>query len=159
MTLAAVSIYPRLEYRMMKCSMKEMRPREASLSATKYGQRGNLADIGNSEHPVGHIYDIGGSRIRELLVHNLRNAITRATVGGQATLPSELFFYGEGLSKWCQITALPEFYQSWNEIELLERHGPDIVKEVAPGSTVIDMGCGCELNSFMFLIRMTNNIF
>src|SRR6266550_4486811 len=115
---------------MMKYSMNEMRPREASLSATKCGHRGTLADLGSSEHQAGHIYDIGGSRIRELLVHNLRNAITRATPGRQPTFPSELFFYGEGLSKWCQITALPEFYQSWNEIELLERHGADIVKEV-----------------------------
>jgi uncharacterized SAM-dependent methyltransferase len=59
-------------------------------------------------------------------------------------LPSELFFYGDGLAKWCQITSLPEFYQSWNEIELLEHHGADIAKEIKPGSTVIDMGCGCE---------------
>jgi hypothetical protein len=130
----------------MKYSMNEMRPREGSIFTGLSVQSETFPDFGNGDHPVGHIYDIGGSRIREILTHNLRNAITRASPGRQPTLPSELFFYGDGLSKWCQITALPEFYQSWNEIELLEHHGADIAKEIVPGSTVIDMGCGCERN-------------
>jgi hypothetical protein len=128
----------------MTCSVNEMRPQEASIFADDGEQCGSLDDFGNIDHPQGHIYDIGGSCLREILALNLRNAITRAGPGRQRTLPSELFFYGDGLAKWCQITSLPEFYQSWNEIELLEHHGADIAKEIKPGSTVIDMGCGCE---------------
>lgn len=128
--------------------MNEMRPREESIFAAMGEECGTLADFGNSDHPAGHIYDIGGSRLRDILANNLRNAIMRASPGRQRTFPSELFFYGDGLAKWCQITALPEFYQSWNEIELLEHHGADIVKEIMPGSTVIDMGCGCERTIF-----------
>lgn len=139
--------------------MNELRPRGASVSSALNGQGGPLGSLGNTDHPVGHIYDIGGCRIEELLAHNIRSAITRTNPGRQRTFPSELFFYGEGLSKWCQITSLPEFYQSWNEIELLEHHGAEIAKEIAPGSTVIDMGCGCEQTRLMFLIGLTNHIF
>lgn len=127
-----------------------MRPQTGSLADAGWCWRSKaLQDFGKSGYPVGHIYDIGGSRNPDLLKHNVCKAFTPDISGRQRSFPSELFFHGEGSAKWSQITEMLEFYQMRNEIELLEHHGGDIAKEIAPGSIVIDMGYGCDLNSFV----------
>lgn len=80
----------------MTCDVNEMRPREESIFLENGEQCGSLTDFGQCDPPAGHIYDIGGSRLREILAHNLRNAITRAGPGRKRTLPSELFSMAMG---------------------------------------------------------------
>ncbi|KAH0559374.1 hypothetical protein GP486_004108 [Trichoglossum hirsutum] len=60
----------------------------------------------------------------------------------QRVLPSALLSDDTGLRLWSQITHLPNYYQTRDEIELLEYHGAEIARHILPGSTIIDLGCG-----------------
>jgi hypothetical protein len=130
----------------METSKNEMRPQAGSLpDAECHWHSPAVRDFSKSDYPAGHIYDIGGSRIPSLLKQNVRKAFTPGRPGQPRSFPSELFFHGEGLAKWAWITSMPEFYQMPSEIALLEYHGANIARNIAPGSAVIDMGCGYGL--------------
>ncbi|KAL2832631.1 hypothetical protein BDW59DRAFT_139507 [Aspergillus cavernicola] len=43
---------------------------------------------------------------------------------------------------WTQLALRPEYYQTWEEIALLEKNGTEIAKHIRPGSVLIDLGPG-----------------
>lgn len=53
-----------------------------------------------------------------------------------------LFSDDEGLRQWKQINRLPDYYQTRDEVELIEKYAEEIVKRIKPNSVVIDLGCG-----------------
>ncbi|RCI16836.1 hypothetical protein L249_2701 [Ophiocordyceps polyrhachis-furcata BCC 54312] len=92
---------------------------------------------------VGRVLDIGGSEMHEQINDRLRRVL-KATYSPQAkpTLPDELLYDDVGLPIWNEIIFTPEFYQTHDEMALLDAHGADIVSRLKPGVTVIDLGAG-----------------
>ncbi|KAI9774043.1 MAG: hypothetical protein M1839_001928 [Geoglossum umbratile] len=60
----------------------------------------------------------------------------------QHLLPSALLSDDTGLQLWSQITCLPDYYQTRDEIQLLEQYGAEIAQHFVPGCTIIDLGSG-----------------
>jgi uncharacterized SAM-dependent methyltransferase len=57
-------------------------------------------------------------------------------------LPSPLLSDDEGLKLWSQITRMPKYYQTRDEIELLEQNGREVAEHIVPGCTLLDLGSG-----------------
>jgi L-histidine Nalpha-methyltransferase len=62
--------------------------------------------------------------------------------GSPKTLPCKLFYDQAGSALFEQITALPEYYLTRTELEILRDRGGEIVQEVRPGVTVVELGSG-----------------
>jgi len=62
--------------------------------------------------------------------------------GERPRLPDELLYDDAGLQLWSDIIYLPEYYQTRDEIALLERNGAEIASHIATGATLIDLGAG-----------------
>ena len=90
---------------------------------------------------VGTVIDIGGSN-----VDAFRNMLEENLIGNNGKqehlLPSAMMGDDIGLHLWSRITYAPEYYQTRDEIELLEHHGSEIAKHIVAGCTLIDLGSG-----------------
>ncbi|KAK4141810.1 histidine N-alpha-methyltransferase [Dichotomopilus funicola] len=86
------------------------------------------------------VIDIGGSQLAE----SLGSMITTRMLNPkkQCVLPSALLSDDNGGSLWRQINRLPSYYQTSDEILLLEVHGDEIADLIQPGTMIIDLGCG-----------------
>ena len=62
--------------------------------------------------------------------------------GGERQLPTLLLYDEQGLKLFEDITYLDEYYLTNAEIEVLESHGSDIIKQVPPGTMLIELGSG-----------------
>lgn len=58
------------------------------------------------------------------------------------TLPDELLYDDIGLPIWNEIVMTPEFYQTHEEVALLDAHGAEIAARTGPGVTLFDIGAG-----------------
>ncbi|MEQ1508468.1 MAG: L-histidine N(alpha)-methyltransferase, partial [Myxococcota bacterium] len=71
------------------------------------------------------------------------------------TLPAWLFYDDRGSDLFEQITALPEYYLTRAEREILERHADEIVALAAEGTDrplhVVELGAGSALKSQILL--------
>lgn len=86
------------------------------------------------------VIDIGGSRLPETLRSMLMARMLDPAK--PCVLPSALLSDDSGSSLWREINRLPAYYQTREEMMLLERHGDEIADLVKPGTTLIDLGCG-----------------
>jgi hypothetical protein len=91
---------------------------------------------------AGDVIDIGGSHLPDTLREMLERKLLKEDKPGQRLLPSALLSDDKGLRIWRQLTRLPDYYQTRNEIHLLEQYGSDIAQHMAPGSVVLDLGSG-----------------
>jgi uncharacterized SAM-dependent methyltransferase len=57
-------------------------------------------------------------------------------------LPASVLHDEKGLTMWSTITSLPNYYQTDDEIELLEQNSQDLVKSLSGIETLVDLGCG-----------------
>jgi L-histidine Nalpha-methyltransferase len=57
-------------------------------------------------------------------------------------IPARWFYDREGSELFERITALPEYYPTRVETELLARHAADVAKLVGPGRAVVEFGSG-----------------
>ncbi|PVH86313.1 hypothetical protein DL98DRAFT_601976 [Cadophora sp. DSE1049] len=62
--------------------------------------------------------------------------------GQRRLLPPALMSDEAGLRIWKDITRLPDYYQTRDEISLLEAHGKEIASHLSEGCVLIDLGCG-----------------
>jgi uncharacterized SAM-dependent methyltransferase len=100
-----------------------------------------LANSSSSRHNANDlVIDIGGSRLDESLGSMVVSHMLDPT--RQCVLPSALLSDDNGSSLWRQINRLPAYYQTSEEILLLELYGDDIAEFVEPGTVLIDLGCG-----------------
>ena len=97
---------------------------------------------GDAVPNAGDVIDIGGSHLPDTLRIMLERKLLKQDKPGQHLLPSALLSDDKGLRYWRQLTHLPDYYQTRNEIHLLEQYGSDIAQHMAPGSVVIDLGSG-----------------
>ena len=59
------------------------------------------------------------------------------------SLPTYILYDDEGLRLFDQITHLPEYYLTNAELDILQRHGQEIVAEAMPhGALVVELGAG-----------------
>ncbi|KAK4449073.1 histidine N-alpha-methyltransferase [Podospora aff. communis PSN243] len=86
------------------------------------------------------VIDIGGSRLRETLHGMLMSRLLDPTK--QCLLPSALLSDDQGSSLWREINRLPAYYQTSEEILLLELYGDEIADLIEPCSVLVDLGCG-----------------
>lgn len=90
--------------------------------------------------PNVQIIDIGGSRLDESLRSMLVNHML--TPEKQCVLPSALLSDDHGSFLWRDMNRMPDYYQTRDEIALLEAHGKDIADLIPPNTVLIDLGCG-----------------
>jgi hypothetical protein len=91
---------------------------------------------------AGDVIDIGGSHLPDTLREMLERKLLKEDKPGQRLLPSALLSDDKGLRYWRELTHLLDYYQTRDEIHLLEQYGPEIAQHMAPGSVVLDLGSG-----------------
>lgn len=91
---------------------------------------------------TGGVIDIGGSQLPHILRGMLENNLIQPDSTGKRLLSSPLLSDDIGLKLWSKLTYLPNYYQTTDEIELLQQNGQEIASHVAPGSTIFDLGAG-----------------
>ncbi len=62
-------------------------------------------------------------------------------------LPSKYFYDARGSELFEQITALPEYYPTRTEVEMMERYGAEIADALGPECAVIEYGSGSGLKT------------
>jgi len=91
----------------------------------------------------GNIINIGGADMSSDVTERLLSALqAKYDNNNKPTLPDELLYDDDGLPIWNDIISTPEFYQTHDEILLLQKHGESIARCVSPGVTIIDIGAG-----------------
>jgi len=90
------------------------------------------------------IVDIGGNNLPVILRASLNKELFWADgkTHHQRWLPSTMLGDDTGLHLWSQITRLPDYYQTTDEIELLDLYGAEITSHISAGTTIIDLGAG-----------------
>lgn len=95
------------------------------------------------------VRDIGGSSLPTLLSSMLHENLLKPDATGKRLLSSPLLSDAAGLKMWSQITHLPDYYQTRDEIELLTRSGAEILRNLKlpkspqeTGLVVLDLGAG-----------------
>ncbi|KAB8336716.1 hypothetical protein FH972_021025 [Carpinus fangiana] len=91
----------------------------------------------------GSISDIGGSRIHLSLKTLIYDQLFHSRPDHRV-LPSSLLSDDEGLRLWHKINRMPDYYQTSDEVELLEMYGEEIARKIDPNTAMIDLGCGLE---------------
>lgn len=102
-----------------------------------------MGSLPESSPGHGDVVDIGGSAMHGGVGDRLVRALSQVyTPHAKPTLPDELLYDDVGLPIWNEIIFTPEFYQTHDEIALLDQHGADVVARVEPGVTLVDLGAG-----------------
>ncbi|KAM5434648.1 hypothetical protein MferCBS31731_006593 [Microsporum ferrugineum] len=90
----------------------------------------------------GTVIDIGGGRLELSLKELTEYQFLGFNGGNPRDLPTGLFYNTKGLNIWGDITRLPEYRQTQDEIDLLNLFKSQIADWVVDGCTIIDMGSG-----------------
>ena len=97
----------------------------------------------NYNHAVpGTVFDIGGSNVGSYHLSLLNEMLLKRHDRQQRVLPSALLYDDIGLQIWSRITRLPDYYQTRDEIDLLDHHSAEIATYVLEGCTLLDLGSG-----------------
>jgi len=92
--------------------------------------------------PLGDILDIGGSNLAGHLVSELRTQFVLQSGSSARSLPTELFYVGQGPRLWKQVCWLADYHQTRDEIALLSEYGAAIAAYMPAGCIIVDMGSG-----------------
>ncbi|KAL1835890.1 hypothetical protein VTJ49DRAFT_5911 [Mycothermus thermophilus] len=98
------------------------------------------------------IIDIGGGRLKDSLRNMLIARMLDPTK--QCVLPSALLSDDHGAMLWTKINRLPDYYQTRDEIALLEVHGKEIADVIPPDCLLIDIGCGDTRKVLPLLVHL-----
>ena len=69
----------------------------------------------------------------------------------QKAIPARWFYDTTGSALFEDITALPEYYPTRSETDLLTRHATDIAAAVGPGRAVVELGSGSSTKTPLLL--------
>lgn len=69
----------------------------------------------------------------------------------QKAIPARWFYDATGSALFEDITALPEYYPTRSETDLLTRHTADIAAAVGPGRAVVELGSGSSTKTPLLL--------
>jgi dimethylhistidine N-methyltransferase len=76
----------------------------------------------------------------------------------QKSLPCRFLYDAEGSRLFDEITALPEYYLTRSETEILEKHGAEIAHGVGPRHVVIEYGAGTGLKTELLLACLPSGV-
>ena len=69
----------------------------------------------------------------------------------QKAIPARWFYDATGSALFEDITALPEYYPTRSETDLLTRHAADIAASIGPGRAVVELGSGSSTKTPLLL--------
>ena len=69
----------------------------------------------------------------------------------QKAIPARWFYDATGSALFEDITALPEYYPTRSEVELLRRHAADMASAIGPGRAVVELGAGSATKTPLLL--------
>ena len=69
----------------------------------------------------------------------------------QKAIPARWFYDATGSALFEDITALPEYYPTRSETDLLTRHAADIAAAIGPGRAVVELGSGSSAKTPLLL--------
>ena len=72
----------------------------------------------------------------------------------QKAIPSKYFYDGRGSALFEAICELPEYYQTRTELALLRRLMPELAPSVAPGTALVEFGCGAPAKARILLAAL-----
>ncbi|KAF3480947.1 uncharacterized protein GIQ15_06294 [Arthroderma uncinatum] len=90
----------------------------------------------------GTVIDIGGGRLELSLKELTEYQFLGFNDGHPRDLPTGLFYNTKGLQIWGDITRLPGYRQTEDEINLLHTFKDQIANWIVEGCTIVDMGSG-----------------
>lgn len=97
----------------------------------------------------------GGLRIVDEGADGVDNAFRADVLAGLAqrhkAIPARWFYDERGSQLFEAITALPEYYPTRAETEILERHAADFAAEVGSGHAVVEFGSGSSAKTPLLL--------
>ncbi len=70
------------------------------------------------------------------------------------SLPCRFFYDAQGSQLFEEITALPEYYPTRSEVEILEAYAPDMVRESSNVSVLVEFGSGSCRKTELLLERL-----
>ena len=71
------------------------------------------------------------------------------------TLPCKLFYDRCGSLLFEEITRLPEYYLTRTELQILQRHAPEMIQAVGPPLSIIELGAGTAAKTMTLLQAMS----
>lgn len=87
------------------------------------------------------IVDIGGDQgLQQYYNKVLRKWFFRPKKGQVPYISGSFTSSDLGLALWRKLSCLPDFYQTREEIALLQHWGREIANDIVPGSSIIDLG-------------------
>lgn len=69
----------------------------------------------------------------------------------QKAIPARWFYDATGSALFEDITALPEYYPTRSETDLLKRHAADLAAAIGPGRAVVELGSGSSTKTPLLL--------
>jgi L-histidine Nalpha-methyltransferase len=94
---------------------------------------------------------------------DLKNAFLADVLSGlnlpQKSLPSKYFYDARGSELFEAITALPEYYLTRAEAQLLAKVAPEIAQRIAPDGIVYEFGSGSSAKTPLLLNALKPNIY
>src|SRR3546814_646085 len=78
---------------------------------------------------------------------DVRAGLTQA----QKAIPARWFYDATGSALFEDITALPEYYPTRSETDLLQRHAAAIAAAIGPGRAVVELGSGSSTKTPLLL--------
>ncbi|KAH8645545.1 histidine-specific methyltransferase [Tricladium varicosporioides] len=88
------------------------------------------------------VSDIGGSNFIKSCSSLLHDFFLNPPVGRKPFIDDIVLSSDEGLAQWPNITCLPSYYQTRDEITLLKTYGAEIAENILTGCSIIDLGSG-----------------
>lgn len=67
------------------------------------------------------------------------------------TIPCSYLYDAAGSALYDQIVELPEYYPYRTELSMLNQHMPSIIDHIAPGSVVVELGCGSATKTSLII--------
>jgi dimethylhistidine N-methyltransferase len=80
-----------------------------------------------------------------------REDVLRGFSQRQKAVPARWFYDEEGSRLFEAITALPEYYPTRAETEILTRHGAEFARAIGPGRAVVEFGAGSSAKTPLLL--------
>jgi uncharacterized SAM-dependent methyltransferase len=89
------------------------------------------------------ILDIRRTRDNSSMVDQIRAGL-RPEHGKPRTLPTMLLYDADGLRLFEEITHLPEYYLTNQEINVLQKYAASIAERIKPSSMLVELGSGYD---------------
>jgi uncharacterized SAM-dependent methyltransferase len=90
------------------------------------------------------VHDIGGSKLESCLLKELQNKLLwhEGPYQKDRLLPASVLHDDAGLQMWAEMNRQPNYYQTNDEIGLLNENSKDLAARIGVGCCLVDLGSG-----------------